>query len=131
MDNDEFEAQVVDYFRWRQEDAARGSLHTACYWALRRDGMSEREATAALHKRSVGDKNELLFQHGINYNNLPTWQRRGVGLYWETYEKAGYNPKLQEATVAQRRRVVLDEELPMKDAYADLIRGILATTYDV
>ncbi|HUY79636.1 MAG TPA: tRNA(His) guanylyltransferase Thg1 family protein [Ktedonobacterales bacterium] len=124
------EQSVVDYFRWRQEDAARGSLHAASYWALRRDGLTEQDATAALHRRSVGEKNELLFQHGINYNNLPTWQRRGAGLYWETYEKAGYNPKRQEPTVAQRRRVVLDEELPMKDAYADLIRGILATTHE-
>ena len=124
------EATVVDYFRWRQEDAARGSLHSACYWALRRDGLGEREATAALHRQSVAAKNELLFQHGINYNTLPTWQRRGAGLYWETYEKTGYNPVRQQATVTQRRRVVLDEELPMKDAYADLIGRILATTHE-
>ncbi len=123
------EAEVVDYFRWRQEDAARGSLHSASYWAIRRDGLTEQAATAALHGRSVAEKNELLFQHGINYNNLPTWQRRGAGLYWEPYKKAGYDPVRQEPTVAQRRRLVLNEELPMKDNYAELIRGLLATTH--
>jgi tRNA(His) guanylyltransferase len=38
---------------------------------------------------SIADKNELLFQHGINYNDLPNWQKRGTGLYWEDYEKIG------------------------------------------
>lgn len=27
---------VVDYFRWRQEDAHRNSLNSHCYWALRK-----------------------------------------------------------------------------------------------
>jgi tRNA(His) 5'-end guanylyltransferase len=42
-------------------------------------------------------KNELLFQHGINFNDLPTWQRRGVGLYWQEYRIAGYDPQQQRA----------------------------------
>ena len=28
---------------------------------------------------SVSQKNELLFQAGINFNDLPTWQKRGIG----------------------------------------------------
>ena len=28
-------------------------------------------------------KNELLFQKGINYNDLPGWQKKGVGVYCE------------------------------------------------
>ena len=121
------EQQVVDYFRWRQEDAARGSLHSACYWLLRKEGRSEREATDALHRASIADKNELLFTRGVNYNDLPTWQRRGAAVRWEVYEKAGYNPQTQEPVMAQRRRMRVDEDLPMKDAYADYLRAILAT----
>jgi tRNA(His) guanylyltransferase len=37
-------------------------------------------------------KNELLFQNGVNFNDLPNWQKRGVGLYWETFEKQGVIP---------------------------------------
>ncbi|MEO7003464.1 MAG: tRNA(His) guanylyltransferase Thg1 family protein [Ktedonobacterales bacterium] len=121
------EQQVVDYFRWRQEDAARGSLHSACYWMLRNEGKSEREATDALHGASIADKNELLFARGVNYNDLPAWQRRGAGVRWEIYEKAGYNPRTQESVVGLRRRAQVDEDLPMKDAYADYIRAMLAT----
>ncbi|MCR6638561.1 MAG: tRNA(His) guanylyltransferase Thg1 family protein [Sporocytophaga sp.] len=30
---------VVDYFRWRNEDAYRNSLNAHCYWALRKDNF--------------------------------------------------------------------------------------------
>lgn len=120
-------SQVVDYFRWRQADATRCALNGWCYWTLRQAGKSVGQATAMLNGQSVAFKNELLFQHGINFNELPTWQRRGVGLYWEEYEKEGYNPIQDQAVVVKRRQVKLDEELPMKDAYGEFIRSILNT----
>lgn len=118
-------SQVVDYFRWRQADATRCALNGWCYWTLRSSGKSVREATSTLERKSIAFKNELLFQHGINFNNLPAWQRRGVGLYWEEYEKVGYNPIQNQEVVAKRKRVKLDEELPMKDAYGQFIHNIL------
>ena len=69
--------------------------------------------------------NELLFENGINFNELPGWQRRGTGLYWEEYEKIGYNPKEQIEVKAIRRRIRIDQELPMKDEYRTFIRQIL------
>ena len=75
---------VIDYFRWRNEDAARNALNAWCYWTLRKDGLNEQQATKRLTGRSVSQKNELLFQYGINFNDLPSWQKRGVGLYWNS-----------------------------------------------
>lgn len=118
-------SQVIDYFRWRQEDAARCALNGWCYWTLRKEGKSPAEAMSVLRGTSVSFKNELLFQRGINFNSLPLWQRRGTGLYWERYEKVGYDPLRKMETVALRRRVKIDEELPMKDDYATFIRAIL------
>lgn len=112
---------VVDYFRWRQEDAHRNALNSHCYWLLRKEGESVRAATSALHKLSVADKNELLFQRGINFNDLSTWQKRGVGLYWEDYEKEGVNPQTGERALAQRRRIRVERELPLGDEYAEFI----------
>lgn len=120
------EQDVVDYFRWRQADAARCALNGWAYWTLRKAGQSVTQATAALHGQSVGFKNELLFQHGINFNEVPEWQRRGIGLYWETYEKEGLNPLTQQVVTALRRRVKIDRQLPMKDEYSALIRKILS-----
>jgi tRNA(His) guanylyltransferase len=117
--------QVVDYFRWRQEDAARCALNGWCHWTLRKEGKSPAAAMAELQGQSVAFKNELLFQRGINFNDLPLWQRRGTGLYWEAYEKAGYDPIRQVEVTAIRRRVKIVEDLPMKEAYEKFIRDIL------
>lgn len=108
---------VIDYFRWRQEDAYRNALGGHCYWLLRRQGLSEHEATERLLGASVADRNELLFQNGINANELPGWQKRGTGLYWEQGTKEGFNPKTQEKTLVQRRVLQVDFELPLRDEY--------------
>jgi tRNA(His) 5'-end guanylyltransferase len=78
---------VIDYFRWRAEDAYRNALNAYCYWTLRDQGMSVSQATSTLRGMPVAAKNELLFERGININDVPAWQRRGIGLYWQTYEK--------------------------------------------
>jgi len=102
----------VDYFRWRSEDAHRNALNGHCYWLLRRTGQEARVATQALLGLSVAAKNELLFQHGVNFNDLPSWQKRGAGMYWETVAKPGLDPRSGQATTAIRRRLTVDLELP-------------------
>lgn len=87
---------VTDYFRWRSEDAHRNALNAHSYWLLRKQGAGVKAATDRLKGMSVAQKNELLFQSGINFNRLPEWQRRGVGVYWEGYEKEGHNPRTGE-----------------------------------
>jgi tRNA(His) 5'-end guanylyltransferase len=114
--------QVVDYFRWRQADASRCALNGWCYWTLRKAGQSVSQATQAIDGKNVADKNELLFQAGVNFNDLPLWQRRGTGVYWENYQREGYNPKLGEKVTTTRRRIRVDEELPMGEGYAAFIQ---------
>jgi tRNA(His) 5'-end guanylyltransferase len=116
---------VVDYFRWRQADAVRCALNGWCYWVLRKAGQGVRAATTALEGKGVAFKNELLFQHGINFNEVPAWQRRGSGLYWEAYPKEGLNPLTQEKVVALRKRIKVDRDLPMRDDYSRFLRAIL------
>jgi tRNA(His) 5'-end guanylyltransferase len=119
------EQLVVDYFRWRQEDATRNALNSHCYWLLRKAGKSVKEATKFLLGQTTANKNELLFQHGINFGKLPSWQKRGLGLFWENFEKAGQNPKTGRVTTAVRRRIRTELELPMKEAYEAFIRSRL------
>lgn len=68
---------VVDYFRWRNEDAHRNALNAHGYWLLRKKGQTVGEATAGMKGLTVAQKNELLFQNGVNFNDLPLWQKRG------------------------------------------------------
>jgi tRNA(His) 5'-end guanylyltransferase len=116
---------VVDYFRWRNEDAHRNALNAHCYWLLRKQGKNVGEATAALKGMSVALKNELLFQYGVNFNDLPLWQKRGVGLYWEEVDRPAENPVTGEKVLARRRRIRRDLELPMKDDYSAFLRKLI------
>ena len=115
----------MDYFRWRQEDAHRNALNAHCYWLLRKNGASVSEATSALEGKSVAYKNELLFQNGINFNELPSWQKRGVGLYWDTFEKTGHNPISGKDVVTTRRGIKADYDIPLGDDYAAFLEKFL------
>lgn len=113
---------VVDYFSWRQADATRCALNGWAYWKLREEGQSAREATEVLNGATTADKNELLFQRGVNFNDLPLWQRRGTGLYFGTYLKEGYNPVSGETVQVERRKIIVDRELEKGDEYRDWLR---------
>lgn len=105
---------VEDYFRWRMEDAHRNCLNSWCYWTLRKEGWNTKKASAELEGKSIAWKNEFLFQRGINFNfnDLPVWQKRGVGIYWRNYEKVGHYPITGEDVTATRREVFADYVLP-------------------
>ena len=117
--------RVADYFVWRQEDSHRNSLNAHCYWALRKEGEDQNLATVELEGKSVAYKNELLFQKGINYNDLPSWQKRGIGVYFQDVSKEGYNPVKDEKVVTQRRELFADYELPVGEEYRDFILRFL------
>ena len=116
---------VVDYFRWRQEDAHRNSLNSHCYWALCKEGLLASAAQKRMSGITNSEKNEILFARGINYNNLPLWQKRGVGMYFQDEERKGFNPKTKEETVCVRRVLHLEEELPTGEEYSRMIAGIV------
>lgn len=116
---------VVDYFRWRQEDSHRNSLNGHCYWLLRKLGLSATEVQARISGISNSEKNKILFSNGINYNDLPSWQKRGVGLFFRDETKQGFNPKTRETTTCVRRVLHLEEELPIGERYSDMLRRLI------
>jgi len=117
---------VCDYFRWRNEDAHRNALNAHCYWTLRQHGKSAEAATAELRHLSVALKNELLFGFGVNFNDLPAWQKRGIGLYWEEYDKPAIDQRSGQETLSKRRRIRVEYDLPVKDSYGHLIDKLIA-----
>lgn len=116
---------VVDYFRWRHEDAARNALNGHSYWLLRRQGLDDHAATEQLKGVSVADRNEMLFRAGINFNEVPAWQRRGIGVLWVDEPHVGENPKTGAPVTTTRRRAVVSYDLPMKTEFDDLVRRIV------
>ncbi|HVJ88351.1 MAG TPA: tRNA(His) guanylyltransferase Thg1 family protein [Labilithrix sp.] len=116
---------VVDYFRWRHEDAHRNALNGHSYWLLRRQGLDDHAATEQLKGVSVADRNELLFRAGINFNDVPAWQKRGIGVLWENEEHTGTDPRTGARVTSSRRRAVVKLDLPMKAEFDELVRGIV------
>jgi tRNA(His) 5'-end guanylyltransferase len=112
---------VRDYFRWRHEDANRNALSAHCYWIQRREGASAKDATHRLRGMSVSVKNEFLFQRGVNFNDLPAWQKRGTGVHWVTVQKQAVDRKTGEPVTADRRALRVDSELPKGEAYGTYV----------
>lgn len=115
---------LLDYFCWRQEDAHRNSLSAYCYWTLRNNGFNTAQATGRIEKLSQADKNELLFQYGINYNTLPSWQKRGIGIYPKEVSKTGFNPVTKETVDYLRNELFVEKELMMREDYRRFLKGI-------
>ena len=81
-----------------------------------------------LEGMSVPDKNELLFSKGINYNDLPNWQKRGVGVSFQEISKESFNPVKKEKVFTVRRELTVDYNLPLGDEYRQFILEKLAET---
>ncbi len=119
---------VVDYLRRRQEDAHRNSLNSHCYWVLRKEGISAANAQKRMSGITNGQKNEILFERGINYNDLhdlPLWQKRGIGMYFRDEQRQGFNPVSKETTSCVRRALLIEMELPIGQEYSQLINKIM------
>jgi tRNA(His) 5'-end guanylyltransferase len=119
------EDDILAYFCDRQDDANRNAINGLTYYHLLGHGASVTEATATLHSQGFSFKNEYLFRHGINYNDVESWKKRGVLLRFEEYEKQGYNPLAQRTETALRRRLVVDLELPVFRREPEYLRGVI------
>lgn len=96
--------EVNNYFLWRQNDATRNSVQ-----------MVARSLYS--HKQLIGANNsqlqELIFQKGINWNNLPTSQRRGRCIVKVKSGRMGVNPKSGKETEVERMEWIVDSEIPI------------------
>ncbi|WP_317129698.1 tRNA(His) guanylyltransferase Thg1 family protein [Apibacter muscae] len=119
---------VMDYFRWRSEDALRNSLNAYCYWNLREENKTATQAFDFVKGMSISNKNEFLFKRGINFNDLPLWLKRGIGIYWKTFEKKWINKDISKEVITKQRELIINQELPMKEKYLNLLNDIIPFT---
>ena len=120
---------VVDYFRWRAEDAHRNALNAYCYWTLRDANQSPSATAQRLEQLSIEDKIALLQKRNITFQHIPRWQKRGSGLSWTTQIVEGFNPHLQQSESTERRVLKIEDELPESDNYSAFIRTICETAF--
>lgn len=104
---------VLGYLMQRQAEAWRNHINAYGYYGLQELGLSEKEAEERLQGMKAAQVHEMLFRNGINLNETPTWQRRGILIAKERYEKEGYNPKAAKNVTVTRYRVVQLWDLPL------------------
>jgi tRNA(His) guanylyltransferase len=78
---------VVNYLVWRQQDATRNSItmYASAHY-------SHRE----LDCKSGSEKQDMLMAKGVNWNDMPTWTKRGLVLYRN-----------------EDNKIVIDDEIPI------------------
>lgn len=69
---------VKDYFSWRQVDCHINNLYNTTFWKLIQSGLTNQEAENRLIGTLASDKNEILFQLGVNYNKEPEMYKKGT-----------------------------------------------------
>ncbi len=104
---------IYEYLLWRQAETWRNHVSSYGYYTLLNTGLSENEAALRLKNMKASDVHELVFQHGINLGETPRWQRCGVFIYRETYEKQGYDPVKKLEVKTQRAKIVQEWETPI------------------
>ena len=95
--------EVENYFIWRQQDAVRNSIQS-----LAQANFSPKQ----LHGVNTGQLQDMLFlQKGINWNDLPTYRKRGRCVVKRQYR--------HEETM--RSRWLVDREIPTFTADRDYL----------
>ena len=104
---------IYRYLVWRQAETWRNHVSSYGYYTLLKSGLSENEAAERLKNMKASDVHELVFRHGINLAETPAWQRCGILIYREKYEKTGYDPIKKTEVIALRTKIIQEWNTPI------------------
>lgn len=97
------ECEVVNYFLWRQQDATRNSISM-----LAQSLYSNKE----LHKKNNKEMQEMTFQKGQNWNDIPTYRKRG---------RCCVKTEVNRGFDVLRKEWMIDNEIPVFSQDRDYI----------
>lgn len=95
--------EVTNYLIWRQQDATKNSVSMVAQFYF-----SQKELQG-LSGKQLQDK--LFVEKGVNWNDLPVWQKRGICVTRQTYWKGS----------AQRTKWDVDPETPIFSQQRDYV----------
>ncbi len=116
--NDE---DIMKYFKWRQDESWRNCVNSHGISYLK-SKYSNNEANEKIKGMKLNEIHELLFQNGINLNDVETYKKRGIGIYRKDKEIVGFNKKENKNQTSYRSYVYTDWELPIftEDFFKDI-----------
>lgn len=95
---------VTNNFYWRQLDASRNSVQM-----VGQANFSHKE----LHKKTCNMIQDMLMtQKGINWNDFPTYQKKGTCVVKEYYVEENPNEKGNNTEI-ERSRWIIDKDIPI------------------
>ncbi len=105
--------EVTNYFLWRQQDATKNSISMVAQAHFRHSELE------GLNGNQLQDK--LFVEKGINWNDLPVWQKRGICITKQQYNKGE----------AVRSKWDVDHETPIFSQNRDYINQYVYLDKDV
>ena len=103
---------ISDYFKWRQDEAWRNCVNGYASHFLKTK-YPNNVVNDKLNGLKSSDIHELLFQNGINLNDVETWKKRGIGIYKKNKKVEGFNKKENKTQVSYRNYLYVDLEIPI------------------
>ena len=103
---------IVKYFRWRQDESWRNCVNSHGISYLK-SKYSNSEANDKIKGMNLSEIHELLFENGINLNDVETYKKRGIGIYRKHKKIEGFNKKENKNQTSYRSYVYTDWELPI------------------
>lgn len=104
--------EVTNCFLWRQQDATKNSVAMVAQAQFRQNELN------GLNGSQLQEK--LWKEKGINWGNLPTWQKRGVAVTYNSYLKSGVQPN-GTVVITTRHKWDVDFETPIFSQNRDYI----------
>jgi tRNA(His) guanylyltransferase len=104
---------IYTYLLWRQAETWRNHVSSYGYYTLLKSGLNGNEAGLRLKNMKAAQIHELVFKYGINLADTPAWQRCGIMVYREPFEKTGYDPIKRREVTTQRMKVIQDWNPPV------------------
>ena len=83
---------IVKYFKWRQDESWRNCVNSHGIFHLK-NKYSNAEANDKINGMKLNEIHELLFQDGINLNDIETYKKRGIAIYRKQKKITGFNKK--------------------------------------
>ena len=106
------DCDIVNYFKWRQDESWRNCVNSHGISYLKTI-YSNTEANDKINGMKLSDIHELLFENGINLNDVETYKKRGIAVYRKNKKVVGFNKKENKNQTSYRSYVYTDFELPI------------------
>ena len=103
---------ILKYFKWRQDESWSNCVNSHGISYLKKK-YSNTDANDKIKGMKLNEIHELLFQNGINLNDIETYKKRGIGIYKKNKKVKGFNKKENKNQISYRNYVYTDWELPM------------------